>query len=168
LDAFEKVAAERREAQRQAKEEEEKRRKEDEQRWRAMAFMPRKEEERRGPAAAQPVPGPLFEITAPRARFIYDPRPPYVPTPRHDASALVLARICKEAEERNARMAGGVKRKLSDLDEEEWRTRGDYPECREHEEREAKRRRKGPRSFLWTVAKWMAGAWAVGRLFGVC
>jgi hypothetical protein len=165
-DPFEKDNAERMEAQRKAREEEEKRRKEDEAKWRTLAFMPRKEPVP-AVAAAPPVPEPLFEEPAPR--FFYDPRPTYVPTPRPkgEVAALVLHRLCKEDAERWARAGRTQKRKLSDLDEEEWRTRGDYPECREEEEREAKRRRKSPRSAWWTAGAWVAGALAVGRLFGV-
>jgi hypothetical protein len=161
---FERDAAERKEAQRKASEEEERRRKEEEAKWRAMAFMPRKE---RAPAA-QPVPAPLFE--EPARRFIYDPQPAYVATPRNneDAAALILARMCRESEERSARLSNAArKRTFGDLEEEEWRTRGDYPECREYEEREAKRRRKSRTGVWWRMARWAAGVWAVGRLFGV-
>jgi hypothetical protein len=119
------------------------------------------------PAAAQQVLGLLFEEPAPR--FIYDPQPAYVRTSerKEDVAALVLARMCKESAERSASMMGSArKRTRGDLEEEEWRTRGDYPECREYEEREAKRRWNSPRSILWGMAKWVVGAWAVGRIFG--
>jgi hypothetical protein len=166
LSAYEKARVEREEARLKAQEEEARRKYQEEQKWRTLAFMPRKAP---NPAitAAQPVPGPLFDEPAPR--FVYDPLPTYIPTPRKkdDVAALVLRRLCKEDAERWARAGATQKRKLSDLDEEEWRTRGDYPECREEEERERKRRRKSPRSFLWTAAKWAVGALVVGRLFGV-
>jgi hypothetical protein len=78
-------------------------------------------------AVAQPTPRPLFEEPTPR--FVYDPRPAYVPTPRRDdAAAQILSRMCNEAQERSARLA--KKRTIGDLEEEEWRTRGDYPETR--------------------------------------
>jgi hypothetical protein len=139
--------------------EEEKRRNEAEQRWRALAFMPRKEaEERRRPAAVQPIPRPS-----------YHPQPTHVRIARRedDAAALsVLERFCREGMERKERMGGAQKRKSSDLEEEEWRSRGDYPETHELE-RAAKRRRKSSASAWWTAGAWVAGALAVGRLFGV-
>jgi hypothetical protein len=155
---YEQLVAERKEVLRKAQEEEEKRRIADEQRWRALAFRPRREAERRMPAAVQPIPGQS-----------YHPQPTHARIARRgdDAAArAVLERYCRAGMERTAHMGGAQKRKSSDLEEEEWRSRGDYPETHESE-RAAKRRRKSSASAWWTAGAWVAGALAVGRLFGV-
>jgi hypothetical protein len=145
-----------------------KRMQEEGQRWDRMMQRRHLEEEKKrfGPATARRSSGgPQPE--KPREPFVQVLRPTNTPSPRK-ATAAPVALNRLGGEEVRTSPGGAKKRTMSDLEEEEWRWRGDYPEAQQYQPRQTKRRKHSPQSFVLTAARWVAGgAFAVGRLLGV-